>query len=166
MVDGFLQQYRDGGWVARWSSPGYADLMVGTSSDVAFADAWLKGVRGFDPHQAYAAALRNATVVPPVSNVGRKGLTRSAYRGYADTGVHEGLSWTLEGALNDFGLAQMANKLAEDAHDPAQARRYREEAGYFRARAAIYTHMFDPDTGFFRGRDADGAWRQPASKFD
>jgi predicted alpha-1,2-mannosidase len=166
MVDGFLQQYRDGGWVARWSSPGYADLMVGTSSDVAFADAWLKGVRGFDPHQAYAAALRNATVVPPVSNVGRKGLARSAYRGYADTSVHEGLSWTLEGALNDFGLAQMASGLADDARDPAQARRYREEAGYFRARAAVYTHMFDPGTGFFRGRDADGGWRKPASKFD
>ncbi|MGH8853569.1 MAG: glycoside hydrolase domain-containing protein, partial [Telluria sp.] len=74
MIDGFLQQYREGGWVARWSSPGYADLMVGTSSDVAFADAWLKGVRGFDAHQAYEAALKNATAVPPVSNVGRKGL--------------------------------------------------------------------------------------------
>ena len=36
MVDGFVQQYRDGGWVARWSSPGYANLMTGTSSDVAF----------------------------------------------------------------------------------------------------------------------------------
>ena len=45
MVDGFVQQYRDGGWIARWSSPGYADLMTGTSSDVAFADAYLKGVR-------------------------------------------------------------------------------------------------------------------------
>src|SRR5262249_2658880 len=33
MVDGFVQQYRDGGWIARWSSPGYANLMTGTSSD-------------------------------------------------------------------------------------------------------------------------------------
>lgn len=166
MVDGFLQQYRDGGWVARWSAPGYADLMVGTSSDVAFADAWLKGVGGFDPAQAYQAALRNATVVPPVSNVGRKGLAQSMYRGYADTEVHEGLSWTLEGALNDFGLAQMAQQLADDARDPAQARRYAEEAGYFRARAAVYPSVFDADTGFFRGRKSDGAWRQPAAKFD
>ena len=45
IVDGFVQQYRDGGWVARWSSPGYADLMTGTSSDVAFADAYTKGVQ-------------------------------------------------------------------------------------------------------------------------
>ncbi len=35
IADGFVQQYRDGGWIARWSSPGYADLMTGTSADVA-----------------------------------------------------------------------------------------------------------------------------------
>lgn len=166
MIDGFLQQYRDGGWVARWSSPGYADLMVGTSSDVAFADAWLKGVRGFDAGEAYEAALRNATVVPPVSNVGRKGLARSMYRGYADASVHEGLSWTLEGALNDFGLAQMGRALAAGEGDAALARRYREEAGYFQARAADYVHLFDPATRFFRGRDASGGWARPAADFD
>lgn len=166
MVDGFLQQYRDGGWVARWSSPGYADLMVGTSSDVAFTDAWLKGVRGFDPHQAYQAALKNATAVPPVSNVGRKGLARSMYRGYADTSVHEGMSWTLEGALNDFGLAQFATALAGQEGDTARGRRYREEAVYFQSRAADYVHLYDPATGFFRGRDAKGQWREPARSFE
>lgn len=34
LTDGFVQQYKDGGWTSRWSSPGYADLMTGTSSDV------------------------------------------------------------------------------------------------------------------------------------
>ncbi|MDN6566265.1 MAG: glycoside hydrolase family 92 protein, partial [Actinomyces sp.] len=43
LVDGFVQQYRDGGWIARWSSPGYADLMTGTSSDVSFAEAYAAG---------------------------------------------------------------------------------------------------------------------------
>lgn len=166
MIDGFLQQYRDGGWIARWSSPGYADLMVGTSSDVAFTDAWLKGVRGFDAHEAYEAALRNATVVPPVSNVGRKGLARSMYRGYADNSVHEGLSWTLEGALNDFGVAQLGLALAAEEKDEARARRYREEAGYFQARATDYVHLFDPATLFFRGRKPDGDWHPPAGGFD
>lgn len=166
MIDGFLQQYRDGGWIARWSSPGYADLMVGTSSDVAFTDAWLKGVRGFDAHEAYEAALRNATVVPPVSNVGRKGLARSMYRGYADNSVHEGLSWTLEGALNDFGVAQLGFALAAEEQNEARARRYREEAEYFLARATDYVHLFDPATLFFRGRKPDGNWHTPAAGFD
>ena len=66
IADGFVQQYRDGGWVARWSSPGYADLMTGTSSDVAFADAYVKGVPLPDPLGTYDAALKNATVAADV----------------------------------------------------------------------------------------------------
>lgn len=166
LVQGFLEQYRAGGWVARWSSPGYADLMVGTSSDVAFADAWLKGVRGFDVDQAYAAALKNATVVPPDRHVGRKGMERSTFRGFASSDVHEGMSWTLEGALNDFGIANMAGKLATTAATAQARERYATEADYFRHRAAGYSTMFDPAAGFFQGRRPDGAWRLGAEDYD
>ena len=166
LVQGFIEQYRAGGWIARWSSPGYADLMVGTSSDVAFADAWLKGIGGFDPAEAYAAALKNATVVPPDRHVGRKGMDRSTFRGYASADVHEGMSWTMEGALNDFGLANMAQALATKATTPAARERYRTEAEYFRYRAAGYATVFDPAVGFFQGRQADGSWRVDAKDYD
>ncbi|HBK47289.1 MAG TPA: alpha-1 2-mannosidase, partial [Xanthomonadaceae bacterium] len=166
LIDGFLEQYRAGGWVARWSSPGYADLMVGTSSDVAFADAWLKGIADFDAALAYEAALKNATVVPPDRHVGRKGMATSMYRGYADTGTHEGMSWTLEGALNDFGIAAMAQGLAKQAGEAGQRRRYAEEAEYFGHRAADYANLFDRRVGFFQGKDGDGRWRLPADTYD
>lgn len=166
LVQGFLEQYRAGGWVARWSSPGYADLMVGTSSDVAFADAWLKGIGGFDPEEAYAAALKNATVVPPDRHVGRKGMDRSSFRGYAPADVHEGMSWTMEGALNDFGIANMAQALSKNAKDPAARERYATEAEYFRHRAGTYATLFDPAAGFFQGRKPDGSWRLDAAQYD
>ncbi|KAF1014735.1 MAG: hypothetical protein GAK31_02222 [Stenotrophomonas maltophilia] len=166
LVQGFLEQYHAGGWVARWSSPGYADLMVGTSSDVAFADAWLKGIAGFDPEDAYSAALKNATVVPPDRHVGRKGMARSTFRGYASADVHEGMSWTMEGALNDFGIANMAEALAKRANGAAARERYTTEADYFRYRAASYATVFDPAVGFFQGRKADGSWRLPADQYD
>ena len=112
LVDGFVQQYRDGGWISRWSSPGYANLMTGTSSDVSFADAHVKGIQGFDVRDAYDAAVRNATVAPPGdpynSQVGRKGLIESIFLGYTPSRVSEGVSWGLEGAINDFGIANMA----------------------------------------------------------
>jgi len=166
LVQGFLEQYRAGGWVARWSSPGYADLMVGTSSDVAFADAWLKGIGGFDAQEAYAAALKNATVVPPDRHVGRKGMDRSTFRGYATADVHEGMSWTMEGALNDFGVANMAEALARQADTPAARERYATEADYFRHRAGTYATLFDPAAGFFQGRKPDGSWRLDAKDYD
>ena len=52
LVEGFLQHYREAGWIPRWSSPGFADCMVGTSSDIAFADALVKDV-DVDAETAY-----------------------------------------------------------------------------------------------------------------
>ncbi|WP_179956994.1 GH92 family glycosyl hydrolase [Amycolatopsis anabasis] len=167
MIDGFVQQYRDGGWISRWSSPGYANLMVGTSSDVAFADAYLKGVRNFDVKAAYDAAVKNATVVPPNESVGRKGLDSSVFLGYTPTSTNEGMSWALEGYVNDFGIANMAKKLADEAApgDPRK-REYQENYEYFRNRAQNYVHTFDPSVGFFQGRAADGKFRFPAGQYD
>lgn len=161
MVDGFVQQYKDGGWISRWSSPGYADLMTGTSSDVAFADAYVKGV-DFDATAAYEAALKNATVAPPSSGVGRKGMETSPFLGYTSTDTGEGLSWALEGYLNDYGIAQMGQKL----YKKTGKERYKEESAYFLNRAQNYVSLFDHDAGFFQGRDPQGAWRVPSAEYD
>ncbi|HWM86999.1 MAG TPA: GH92 family glycosyl hydrolase [Kofleriaceae bacterium] len=165
MIDGFVQQYRDGGWVARWSSPGYANLMTGTSSDVAFADAYVKGVRNFDAVAAYDAALKNSTVLPPDESVGRKGLDRSIFLGYTSTETDAGFSWAMAGYLNDFGLAGMAGALAADAENP-RCQEYAESAEYFLDRSLGYANLFDPEIQFFQGRNVDGSWRLPPAEYD
>ncbi|WP_353945315.1 GH92 family glycosyl hydrolase [Streptomyces sp. HUAS MG91] len=164
MVDGFVQQYKDGGWISRWSSPGYADLMTGTSSDVAFADAYVKGV-DFDAEDAYKAAVKNATVVPPQSGVGRKGMDTSPFLGYTSTDTHEGMSWALEGYLNDYGIAQMGQAL----YKKTGKKQYQEESEYFLNRARDYVNMFDDKaagTGFFQGKSAKGDWRVKSEDFN
>lgn len=159
IADGFVQQYRDGGWVARWSSPGYADLMTGTSSDVAFADAFLKGVPLPDKLSTYDAALKNATALPTSSGVGRKGLTTSTFLGYTSTTTGESVSWGLEGLINDFGIGNQAAALAKDSSVPESRRtQLSEESEYFLKRATAYVNLFNPKTGFFQGRDASGAF--------
>jgi predicted alpha-1,2-mannosidase len=165
MVDGFVQQFRDGGWISRWSSPGYANLMVGTSSDVAFADAYLKGVPGIDAETAYRAAVKNATVAPPHANVGRKGLASSIFKGYTPSDVTgEAMSWAMDGYINDFGIATMAEALAKKGGP--KATEYAEQAEYFRNRAQNYVHMFDPAVGFFQGKSSAGVWRNPPDTYD
>jgi predicted alpha-1,2-mannosidase len=167
MIDGFVQQFREGGWVARWSSPGYANLMTGTNSDVAFADAYLKGVRDFDVRSGYDAALRNGTVSPTGKGVGRKGLHESIFLGYTPTSTPEGLSWALEGCVNDFGIANLSKALRHDS-DPTDPRRqeYADNEAYFRQRALHYIHHFDRRIGFFQGRDRAGRWRNEPATFD
>src|SRR5687767_1270928 len=141
MADGFVEQYREGGWISRWSSPGYADLMTGTSSDVAFADAYLKGVTNFDVEAAYDAALRNATAAPPSGSVGRKGLEHSVFLGYTSTATGAGLSWAMAGYLNDFGLGNLAAALAQSG-TPARRQEFAENAAYFLDRSRGYVHLF------------------------
>ncbi|MDN5727678.1 MAG: glycoside hydrolase family 92 protein, partial [Propionibacteriales bacterium] len=172
LVDGFIQQYRDGGWVSRWSSPGYANLMTGTSSDVAFADLYVKGIPGIDAGDTYAAALRNATVAPPGTdpdntNVGRKGNHRAPFLGWTPSSVSEGVSWGLEGAINDYGIANQAKTMAEDPATPDRDRqRLREESAYFFERSRNYLNTFDPAVGFFQGRSSDGAFKSTPDEYD
>lgn len=91
---------------------------------------------------------------------GAQGMARSTFRGYADTDTHEGMSWSMEGALNDFGIAGMADALAQQTPDAVARERYATEALYFRHRAAGYAALFDPAIGFFRAVRpmAAGAW--------
>jgi len=166
MIDGFIQQYRDSGWVPRWSSPGYANLMTGTSSDAAFADAFVKGVPGLDAGGVYAAAIKNAAVLPPDEHVGRKGMAVAPFIGYTPSSVGEGVSWALEGYINDFGISNMLAAMAEASAPILPRKRLREESEYYRSRALNYVRMFDPAIGFFQGRDVDGAWKSKAGEYD
>lgn len=168
LIDGFVQQYKDGGWISRWSSPGYANIMVGTSADVAFADAYLKGVTNFDVKSFYQAAIKDASVNPPNANVGRKGMNTSVFNGYTsynDTG--EAMSWAMDGYINDFGIANLAKALAEknDTTDSYSAN-YNSDYEYYINRAQNYVRMFNPSLGFFNGRNTNGDWHNTPSSFN
>jgi predicted alpha-1,2-mannosidase len=165
LVDGFVQHYREAGWIPRWSSPGYADCMVGTSSDVAFADALAKGVTNFDVPAAYASALRNACVAATDTRVGRKSADRAVFLGYTPVEEPEGFSWSIDGYINDFGISTMAGILADGAGGADRDRLLTEQL-YFAERAKGYVRLFDPRIGFFQGRHTDGSWRCAPADFD
>ncbi|RIU94788.1 glycoside hydrolase family 92 protein [Oceanobacillus picturae] len=162
MIDGFVQHYKDGGWIARWSSPGYANLMAGTSANVAFSDAYLKGVTNFDVESFYQSAVKDASVVPPNANVGRKGTETSIFDGYTNTSTHEGMSWALDGYINDFGIANLAKALAEKEGDET----YKADYNYYLSRAQHYDNMFNSEFGFFNGKTPDGEWRSTLENFN
>lgn len=167
MIDGFVQHYRDGGWISRWSSPGYANLMVGTSANVAFADAYLKGVTNFDVESFYQSALKDATVAPPNDNVGRKGMATSVFDGYTNSSTGAGMSWAMDGYINDFGISQLAKTLDKqtDEKDPYQPN-YKQDYHYFLNRAQNYQNMFNPHVDFFNGKTASGQWRSTIDDFN
>jgi predicted alpha-1,2-mannosidase len=156
MLEGFVNAYRDGGWVPRWSGPGYVDCMVGSNSDIVFADAYLRGVTEFDLRTAYASMLKNALVYSSNGAVGRKGNDRSTFRPYVPSDrVAEATAWTLEDTINDFGIAQAAKILGDEVHHE-----------YFLNRARRYVDSYSSAVGFFRGKRSTSEWRTPDTEFD
>ncbi|MEU4288063.1 glycoside hydrolase domain-containing protein [Kribbella sp. NPDC026596] len=115
----------------------------------------------------YDAGLRNATVAPTETEVGRKGVATGFFAGYVSTDTEESVSWALEAYLNDFGLALMASQLADDPTVSADRRaQLREEAEYLRRRSLNYVLLFDPEINFFQGRRPDGRFAKTPDEFD
>ncbi|SDP35675.1 alpha-1,2-mannosidase, putative [Phyllobacterium sp. YR620] len=150
MIDGFVNGFKDGGWTTRWSNPGYADSMVGTSSDIIIADAYMKGIRNFDIDAAYNSIVRNASTFSSNNDRGRKGMANTPFYGYSILSS-ESVSWSLEGYLNDFGLAQMAKAMNKG-----------DDYAYFMNSAISYPNLFDNTStgawagGFFRAKNSTG----------
>ncbi|QOR69904.1 glycoside hydrolase family 92 protein [Ruania alkalisoli] len=169
LLEGILAQFRDGGWMARWAAPGYADCMVGTSSDVVFADAATYRIPGWDEVTAYDSALRDATVPADEPAVGRRDLARSRFRGWVTDDVPEGFSWSVESALCDDAMSRWADDLARRADAlgyPERAAQWRADARYLGHRALAVRGLFDPGTCFFRGRDVQDRPSSAVGDFD
>jgi predicted alpha-1,2-mannosidase len=166
LAHGFVQHYADGGWTSRWSAPGPLDAMTGTTTDTVFASLAVVGVPGIGLRTAYESALKNATVPPSCDRVGRKRLDTAIFLGYVPSDLHEGLSWTLDNALNDWGAAVLARTLLDRDPCGPGAQRLRTEYEYFARRSLAYRRVFNGKLGFFIGRTADGAWRVPEDAYD
>ena len=65
MQEGLINDYKEGGWLPEWSSPGYADVMVGNNSASVVSEAYLKGLRGYDIETLYKALIHGANNAGP-----------------------------------------------------------------------------------------------------
>ena len=145
----------------RWTHvTGATSVMNGDPSPPSIAAIYAFGGRDFDVKGAYASLLKAATMPTaldldhrgcPVQCVGeRPGLDQWLKLHYMPVGSP---GWgsaadTLELAAADFGVAQ----LAEYTGDDANAKLFRERAGWWR-------NLFNPETGYIQPRNADGSWK-------
>lgn len=152
MLTGWLNTYRESGWLPKWASPGHRDCMIGTHIDAVFADACVKGIPGVDWELAYEAMRKHATTTGVTTGAyGRLGLADYINLGYVPCDrVESAASRTLDFAYNDFCVAQVARTLGHE-----------DECAVFAQRAANYRNVYDAQTGFMRGRLANGAWAEP-----
>ncbi len=129
-----------------WSFHGLETwCMIGYHAVPVIADAYMKGIRGYDTEDALQAMVASANYGP------YDGIAQYRELGYAPIDEEgEAASKTLEYAYDDWTIAQVAKDMGKT-----------EVASEFNKRAANWKHAFDPGTGFMRARKRDGSFREP-----
>lgn len=147
MLTGFIQDYLDSGWLPRWTSIGEAGCMPSTLIDAVIADGAVKEII---PKALLEIALEgmihHANTEAPDKRYGRNGVSAYLKYGYIPSDLEkESVNLTLDAAYGDYCIAQVAKMLGK-----------KELEEEYRLRAGNYRNLFDPLTGFMRGRDEAG----------
>jgi predicted alpha-1,2-mannosidase len=141
-----------------WSHHGNENwCMIGYHSAPVIADAYVKGIRGFDAHKALKACVTTAT--------------RQFYDGIGDYMKYgfvpddksgNSASITLEYSYDDFTIGQFARAVIMAKEPSDQEKQFAEDQlQIFTERSLNYRRLFDPSTGFIRAKKTDGAWKTP-----
>ncbi len=158
IMQGLVNTYKESGWLPEWASPGHRGCMIGSNSASLIADAYIKGIRGYDIETLYEAVLKNTKGhLKDITSVGRYGAEYYNKLGYIpyDVEINENAARTLEYAYNDFCIMQLAKKL----------NRPQEEIDLFANRAMNYKNLFDAETKLMRGKNIDGTFQSPFNPF-
>lgn len=152
MLEGFVNTYKESGWLPKWPSPGEVGMMPGTLIDAVIADAAIKHIgRPEVLRTALEGMLKSATQESDELRFGRHGMQEYTRLGYVPFDKYrESVNHTLDYAYGDFCIAQTAAALGQEAI-----------AAEYYARSGNYRRLFDSESGFMRARDTQGNWRTP-----
>ena len=158
MQEGLVNDYKESGFLPEWASPGHRGCMVGNNSASVVADAYLKGIRGYDIETLWKAVVHGANAVhPEISSTGRLGYEYYNKLGYVpyDVNINENVARTLEYAFDDWSIYQLGKALGKS----------KKELKPFKQRALNYKNVFDPSVNLMRGRLKNGKFQEPFSPF-
>lgn len=156
MQEGLVNCYKESGFLPEWASPGHRGCMVGNNSASVVADAYLKGLNGYDIETLWKAVVHGANAVhPQVGSTGRMGYEYYNKLGYVpyNVGINENVARTLEYAYDDWCIYQLGKKLGKKE----------KELKPFKQHALNYKNVFDKETKLMRGRNEDGTFQTPFS---
>ena len=156
MQEGLVNTYLESGFLPEWASPGHRDCMVGNNSASVVADAYLKGLRGYDIDKLWEAVVHGTTAVnPQVKSTGRLGHEYYNTLGFIpyDVRINESVARTLEYAYDDWCIYRLGKALGKSE----------SEIKVYAERAMNYRNVFDPETKLMRGRLSNGDFQSPFS---
>ena len=160
-IHSIISKYDEGGILPKWElDANYTGTMIGNHSISIIVDAYMKGTRNFDVEKAYQAMVESLQydttgILFPSEGVKNKLMPKALHYmesvGYIPCDLeNESVSKALEYAYNHWCIAQMAKELGKKEDYVAYTEKSKQYATYFNAQ-----------TGFMRGKNSDGTWREP-----
>lgn len=156
MLEGFVCDYIDSGYLPRWTSYDERGCMPSTLIDLTIAEGALKGlVDKATLQKAFEGMLKHANVKSENRRFGREGIEHYLKYGYVPCDFcKESVNLTLDFALGDYCIAKVASVLGES----------KIEDEYLR-RSKSYKNLFDEKTGFIRPKDSNGNFKSDFDPF-
>ena len=158
MQEGLVNTYLESGFLPEWASPGHRNCMVGNNSASVVAEAYLKGIRGYDIGILWEAVKHGAhDVHPGIPSTGRLGCEYYDKLGYVpcDKGIKESAARTLEYAYDDWCIWQLGKVLGKPE----------SEISSYRKASQNYRKLFRSDKCLMSGRNADGSFPEAFNPF-
>ena len=151
MQEGLVNAYKESGFLPEWASPGHRNTMIGNNSASVVADAYLKGLRGYDIETLWEALKHGANNVhPEVAASGRTGYEFYNKLGYIpnNVGISQNVARTLEYSYNDWSIYKLGKALGKPS----------DEIDVYGERAMYYKNLYNPKNKLMAGRAEDGTF--------
>ena len=150
MQEGLVNTYKESGFLPEWASPGHRDCMVGNNSASVVADAYIKGLRGYDIETLWEALKHGANAHLRGTASGRLGYESYNQLGYVanNIGIGQNVARTLEYAYNDWAIYTLGKKLGKPEN----------EIDIYKKRALNYKNVYHPERKLMVGKDNKGVF--------
>lgn len=147
---GLVNAYNESGFLPEWGSPGHRNIMIGQNSASVVADAFVKGLKGYDIEQLWKAVTRGANDHLKETASGRVGYEYYNKLGYVPNNVSVGqnVARTLEYAYNDWSIYQLGKVLGKSANELEQ----------YKKGALNYKNVYNPKHKMMCGKDDKGVF--------
>ena len=152
MQEGLVNAYKESGFLPEWASPGHRDCMVGNNSASVVADAYIKGLRGYDIEVLWEALKHGTNAHLQGTASGRLGYESYNKLGYVanNIGIGQNVARTLEYAYNDWAIYTLGKKLGKPA----------DEIDIYKKRALNYKNVYHPERKLMVGKDDKGVFNR------
>ena len=150
MQEGLVNTYKESGFLPEWASPGHRDCMVGNNSASVVADAYIKGLRGYDIETLWEALKHGANAHLRGTASGRLGYESYNQLGYVanNIGIGQNVARTLEYAYNDWAIYTLGKKLGKPE----------SEIDIYKKHALNYQNVYHPERKLMVGKDNKGVF--------